>query len=186
MFKFCTLTTVINGRELKYDIETNEIWAIDGRSKKWVVKTLWEKSTGYVELDISDKTYKHHRVIYKFYNPTWDIDDGSQDNSIDHINGTKNDNQIVNLRNVTNQQNQFNTNACGCIWVECMKKWRARIRVSGKLIHLGYFDLKEDARNAYLEAKKVHHIITPIRELTVGNQFSLVPHAARDQSQMCQ
>ena len=159
---FCTLTTVINGRELKYDLETNAIWCIDGRTKKWQAKSA-TRDGEYLRMRIGNKKYKYHRIIYKFYNPDWDIEDGSQDNSIDHINGTKNDNRIVNLRNVTNQQNNWNqTKSNGCIWVERTKKWRARIRVSGKLIHLGYYDLKEDARNAYLEAKKIHHIINPI------------------------
>ena len=31
--------------------------------------------------------------------------------------------------------------------------------VNGKKIHLGLFDTKEDAHNAYLNAKKIYHII---------------------------
>ena len=31
--------------------------------------------------------------------------------------------------------------------------------VKGKNKHLGYFDLEEDARQAYLEAKKIYHTI---------------------------
>ena len=165
MFKFCTLTTVINGRELKYNIETNEIWGQNYKfkDKRWEVKSS-SRSRGYLCMTIGSNKYALHRVIYKFYNPDWDIEDGSHDNSIDHINGHIDDNRIANLRNLTHQQNAFNrTKAKGYCWDKRMKKWTAQICVSLRVIHLGYFDLEEDARNAYLEAKKVHHIITPIR-----------------------
>jgi hypothetical protein len=166
MFKFCTLTTVINGRELKYDIETNEIWGqnYNRRGRPREVK-LVSRVGEYLCMRIGNKKYLHHRVIYKFYNPNWDIDDSSTDNSIDHINGTTNDNRIANLRNVTNQQNGFNqTRAKGYYWDKGANKWRAYIKLNGKTIYLGLYDLEEDAHNTYLKAKKVHHIITPIRE----------------------
>jgi hypothetical protein len=160
---FCTLTTVINGRELKYDIETGLIWCANKTSGKWKVKPSY-KNNEYRRLTVGRKNYYIHRVIYKFYNPEWNIDDASvQNNSIDHINGTKTDNYITNLRNLTNQQNHFNqTNAKGYYWCVNSNKWKAAICLNGKNIHLGMFNLEEDARNAYLEAKKVYHIITPI------------------------
>ena len=162
MFKFCTLTTTINNRELKYDIETNEIWCANKRSGKWTVRKI-SNHVEYLKIRIGNKVYLHHRVIYKFYNPEWNIEDGSTDNSIDHKNGKTTDNHIANLRNVTHQQNHWNyTKAIGICWVESLKKWKAQICVNRKKINLGYFDLKEDARNAYLEAKKIYHNITPI------------------------
>ena len=161
MFQFCTLTAVINGRELKYDIETNEIWGqnYSFKDKRWEVKS-GSRNGGYLCMSIGNKLYLYHRIIYKFYNPTWDIDNCSNNNSIDHINGTTTDNCITNLRNVTHQQNQWNqTKAKGYYRDKSKKKWVAQIKLNRKKIHLGYFDLEEDARNAYLEAKKVHHII---------------------------
>ena len=158
--KFCT----INERELKYDIETNEIWGQNYkfRCRPWEVKSSC-KNGDYLCMRIGSKMYQHHRVIYKFYNPNWNIEDGSRDNSIDHINGHRDDNRIENLRNLTNQQNCFNqTKAKGYSWDKKSKKWRAHIHLNAEQIHLGLFDLEEDARNAYLEAKKVYHIITPI------------------------
>ena len=160
---FCTLSTVINGRELKYDIETKLIWCVHGKTKKWAVRKISRQGDGYLCMTIGSKTYQHHRIIYKFYNPNWNIEDGSTNNSIDHINGTKTDNCIANLRNVTNQKNQWNrTKAKGYTWNKARKKWKAQIKLNNKLFHLGLYDLEEDARNAYLEAKKVLHIITPI------------------------
>ncbi len=78
---------------------------------------------------------------------------------IDHINRVKNDNRIINLREVTQQENNFNTNAKGYSWHKRQKKWQASIRKDYKVIHLGCFEIEEEARNAYLEAKKIYHII---------------------------
>ena len=163
-WNFCTLSTIINGRELKYDLETKLIWGQNYKfkDKRWEVKS-GSRAGDYLCMTIGNKKYQYHRLIYKFYNPSWDIEDGSKDNAIDHINGTKTDNCITNLRNVTQQQNNWNqTKAKGYYWYERLKKWVAQICVSRKVIHLGLFDLEAEARNAYLEAKKIHHIINPI------------------------
>ena len=161
MFQFCTLSTTINGRELRYDIESGEIWGqnYNLRYRPWAVKSA-STSHDYLEMKIGSKNYRLHRIIYKFYNPNWDIDDGSTNNSIDHINGHTDDNRIANLRNVTHQQNQWNqAKAKGYHWDKRRKKWFTQIQLNGNHIFLGYFDLEEDARNAYLEAKEVYHII---------------------------
>jgi hypothetical protein len=47
----------------------------------------------------------------------------------------------------------------GYSWHKGHKKWIASIRTNKKLIHLGYFNLKEEARNAYLNAKLIYHIM---------------------------
>jgi hypothetical protein len=78
---------------------------------------------------------------------------------LDHINQNRQDNRISNLRMVTNQQNSFNTNAKGYYWHKKNKKWRSKIHVNGKRIYLGYFNTEIEARQSYLEAKKIHHII---------------------------
>ena len=154
------LSTTINGRKLRLNLRSGEIWGIDGRTKKWEVKSVF-KHGNYLGMSIGNKKYKFHRVIYKIWNPDWNIDDGSiKNNSIDHINGHTDNNQITNLRNVTNQQNCWNhTKAKGYCWDKRRKKWHAQIQLNGKKLFLGYFVLEEDAKNAYLEAKKIYHII---------------------------
>ena len=98
--------------------------------------------------------------MYKIYNPAWDIEDISTNNFIDHLDGNTFNNNIDNLQKKTNQQNQWNQlNAKGYSWVKKDKKYRARICVNNKYIHLGYFDNETDAHNAYLEAKKIYHKI---------------------------
>lgn len=68
-------------------------------------------------------------------------------------------NQKHNLRIVTHQQNGFNRNAKGCYFIKRNKKWRAKIMLNSKRIHLGYFKTESEARQAYLKAKEIYHII---------------------------
>jgi hypothetical protein len=83
----------------------------------------------------------------------------------DHINRDKCDNRRTNLRPATHGQNQCNrdkqrNNTSGYIGVNrCRrtKKWRASIRVNGKLKQLGYFTDKEEARRVRDEAAKKHY-----------------------------
>jgi len=79
---------------------------------------------------------------------------------VDHIDGNGLNNTRPNLRLATNAQNSANSrkNANntsgfkGVCWYEQPGKWRACIKVSGKLIHLGYFTSKDDAHAAYCTA----------------------------------
>jgi hypothetical protein len=117
-----------------------------------------------IQFNIDKKSHKMmlHRVIYYVHNQDWDIYDNSRDNCIDHIRHTAGeplDNSITNLRVVTNHQNTFNTNAKGYFWDKLTKKWRAKIHINGRTINLGLFSIESDARDAYLKAKNIYHII---------------------------
>lgn len=58
------------------------------------------------------------------------------------------------------KQNKWNSkNSKGYHWHKPNKKYVAQIRLNGELIHLGYFYTAEEARNAYLKAKKIYHKI---------------------------
>ena len=84
---------------------------------------------------------------------------------IDHINGDKLDNRIENLRSATVGQNQHNrktnTNNTsgykGVCWDKAMKKWRARIKLEDKSIHLGYFTNAEEADKVVRAAREELH-----------------------------
>ena len=110
--------------------------------------------TGYERILIDKRLSLSHRLIYIMHEG--DIPEGLV---IDHKNGIRNDNRIDNLRVVTRQQNQFNTNAKGYYWNKVNKKWQAGICVNYKIKYLGAFDKEEDARQAYLVAKEKYHII---------------------------
>jgi len=114
---------------------------------------------GYVVVCINGKSYYIHRLIYlmKFGY----IDEKLQ---IDHIDGNKENNNIENLRQLTNQLNHFNrTTAKGYYWNKDRKKWRAGIRLYGKLKCLGYHKEESEAKKAYENAKKEYHIIEQSR-----------------------
>ena len=79
---------------------------------------------------------------------------------IDHINGIRDDNRIINLRSVTSQENKFNNSkAKGYYFFKSRNNWRARIKLNGIDIHLEYYNSEIEARNAYLKAKEKYHII---------------------------
>ena len=74
---------------------------------------------------------------------------------VDHINRNRLDNRKENLRFVTSTQNNINMGVCkintsgykGVNWDKRRQKWRARIKLHRKEIHLGYFETKEEAVN---------------------------------------
>ena len=119
-----------------------------------------DKKSGYQKYTvyIGGKNYNLSRVVYNAHNPEWDITD-IKNNEIDHININSLDNRIENLRILTHRQNSFNKRAKGYIWRKDLNKWSSRIMIDDKTISLGVFAEEADARNAYLEAKSLYHII---------------------------
>lgn len=82
---------------------------------------------------------------------------------IDHINHYRIDNRIENLRLVSANENGKNQSYCkanksgfnGVSWHSVAKKWRARLKVEGKEIHIGLFDSPELASMA-IEREKIN------------------------------
>jgi len=112
------------------------------------------QNTGYRAISVKGKLYLSHRLVYIYHNG-----EIADDLHIDHIDRTRSNNNIENLRLVTRQENQWNLPGKGFHLHKPNNKFRAQIRVSGKRIHLGLFDTAEEARKAYLEAKKEFHKI---------------------------
>ena len=117
-------------------------------------------TTGYFSINLwfqgKLKWYKLHRIVAHAYLGL-DIENPKQ--MIDHIDRNILNNNVSNLRIVTCQQNQFNTNAKGYYWAKREKKWISYIMLNYKKIYIGCFDKEEDARQAYLDAKLIHHLI---------------------------
>ena len=146
---------IMYARAHRNGVETNT-------GRIWKEVKFTKPTTGYchcgIALDGVNRNFYQHRLIYYAHNQDWDIWDTSPDNSIDHINGKRDDNSIENLRPVTHQQNMWNTNAKGYSWDKNAGKWKARIMLDGKLIHIGCFETEEDAHNAYIKRKSELHI----------------------------
>ena len=134
---------------ITYNEESGKIYGIRGGEIK-------PRKDGYVIVGVrgGQNEYKvlgHQLAYYCKYGRVVDC--------IDHINGIRSDNRIENLREVTNQQNQFNTKAKGYHFNKRVNKFQSQIMLNRKNIHLGYFNTEQEARQSYLEAKEKYHII---------------------------
>jgi len=114
--------------------------------------------TGYRLVNLLNSKYLGHRAAWLHHYGAW------PDGIIDHINGDKSDNRIANLRDVSHQVNNENRrhkshqNKAGFMGVLIANgRYRARILVNRKGIHLGMFDTPEEANEAYIEAKRIYH-----------------------------
>jgi hypothetical protein len=85
---------------------------------------------------------------------------------VDHINGNTLDNRKCNLRIVTNAQNIMNSKKCdkkvsskykGVHWHNQSQKFRVKITLNKKEIHLGYYNNEIDGAKAYNEAALKYH-----------------------------
>lgn len=155
------LETTVNSTRVK--LEDGEIFSFIQRSRekerRWFrLKGTINKSTGYRHVVINRKYIAVHRIMYKLHNPEWDITNSSSSNYIDHIDRNKLNNNIENLRVVTHQQNQWNRNCKGYYLRKDTQKYQAQIKVNSGIKYIGTFLVEEDAKNAYLEAKKKYHV----------------------------
>lgn len=109
---------------------------------------------------INNKGYPHGSIMAHRYNAhvvIWAITHGAwPSGQIDHINGVKTDNRLVNLRHVSAAENQRNmkrpiNNTSGIVgvgWCAGKRKWRASINVNDRTRHIGYFSDIADAATA--------------------------------------
>lgn len=113
---------------------------------------------GYIEVNLSGKKIKAHRLIYLLHY-------GYMPNEIDHADGNKSNNRIENLREATRSQNQHNQTARknntsgvkGVVWNKAKQKWDAQITVNRKKLNLGRYDSLDAAMAAVVIARNEHH-----------------------------
>lgn len=113
---------------------------------------------GYQQIKIDRKLYQAHRLAWCYVYGSW------PPHMIDHINGIKHDNRVINLRLATNQENQQNRRTpqggnpyIGVSWHKGRQLWQSQIRVQGKPTHLGYFGSAEEAFAMYTNVKRREH-----------------------------
>ena len=115
---------------------------------------------GYRLIRIDGQQYHAHRLAWLYMTGAWPV------HGIDHINGERDQNQFINLRDVPPQYNAQNkrrpaknnvSGYLGVSWYSRGKCWRAGIRVNGKGYHLGYFNDPAKAHQVYLAAKREQH-----------------------------
>lgn len=120
---------------------------------------------GYMRMQISGKQKGVHRIIWEHVHGA--IPEGQE---VDHVNGIRHDNRIVNLRLVTHRQNlqnrhhaQSNSKSlCKGVWLDNISgKWRTDIRHMGVSYHIGRFTTIEEAQAAYAGAAALLHTHNP-------------------------
>ena len=139
---------------LDYDLETGVFtWkkrpssrAAVG-SQAGVIQTL-----GYRQITLrGQREYAHRLAWYFVYGEMPAME-------IDHVNRSRDDNRIANLRLCTHSQNcQNKAGIVGASFDKRREHWVSEIHAKGKKFHLGSFDSKDKARAAYQSAKIVHH-----------------------------
>jgi hypothetical protein len=117
----------------KYTSKTNKIGGIDGH--------------GYIHIGVYGNQYKAHQLAWLYHYGE------HQKGQIDHINCNRQDNRIENLRDVDATINALNRSSAKGVY-KYFNKYRARIKINGKNLHLGLFDSENQATQVYLNAKK--------------------------------
>ena len=146
---------------LHYDPDTGNLMWVKGASGRISLNTPLRSlnSSGYIVVKFQQVLYQAHRVA-------WFIHTGTQpSDELDHINGIKHDNRIVNLREATRNENRHNipkrsnntSGYKGVNWNKPVGKWQARIMVNKVNRNLGHFDNVEEAYAAYCKAAKELH-----------------------------
>lgn len=144
--------------ELDYDESTGVFTRKSGKTKGKVAGSMHHE--GYIRICLLGRYESAHRLAWLF------VHKQMPSMSIDHINGNKSDNRICNLRIATARQNSQNrvrptkankSGFLGVCWVKAKKKFKAQIVISGKDKQIGLFNSPEEAHQAYLEAKRIHH-----------------------------
>ena len=130
---------------------------------------------GYRTIHIDGVPHLAHRLAWLYVkgeHPTGEID---------HKNGMRTDNRIVNLRDSPPPKNRWNVvrrNASGAVGVYRRgAKWRARIVVNGRQIELGIYDSKQEAAAAYICAARLlrGEFLRNARVRKGGPRFVLAP-----------
>lgn len=146
---------------LSYNADTGVFhWKVNrGRMAKAGDQAGTLKPNGYVEIQVSGKIYKAHRLAWFMAHDRW------PDDCIDHINRRTADNRIVNLRECSRSENLCNskrhanntTGFKGVSYQKADKIYVAIIRKNGKRTYLGSFKTAEDAVAVVREARKQLH-----------------------------
>ena len=103
-------------------------------------------SDGYKAISINNVKYKAHRLAFLYFH-------GVLPKYIDHIDQSKVNNRVANLRGVTHKQNLRNmrkkknntSGTTGVYWRKDISKWSAQIMVDNVCIPLGLSDDKNIA-----------------------------------------
>jgi hypothetical protein len=144
----------------RYDAETGKLYWLPRPSDPRWNRVFAEKEAGgidgkgYVRIRTEGNNWNAHRVVWKL---VYD----EEPEFVDHINGDRADNRLVNLRSVTQTENARNTKVkrhntsgvSGVHWRTKDRRWAATIHDSGVLVRLGQYREFADAVAARKKAE---------------------------------
>ena len=145
-------------RELMHYEPTTGVfrWRVQGgrgisRHRPGTVAGCTDRTSGYRQFLIDRYRYRAHRLAWLYVTGAWPHD------QIDHINRDRSDNRFINLREATQEQNNWNAglsihNTSGFKGVSKDRRsgrWEAHISLGNRKKFLGYFDRPEHAANAH-------------------------------------
>jgi hypothetical protein len=132
---------------LKYNPNTGVITWVNKRKTEVNEKPAGHLSfNGYLQIGFKGKLYYGHRLAWYLHYGAW------PKNHIDHINGIRNDNRIINLRDVTSKDNNFNKKSHRDKTVKhysfdkSKKVWEVYRHENNKKFRFGYFKTEKLAR----------------------------------------
>lgn len=128
---------------LRYEPKTGKLFWLKNQK---IAGTLHKD--GYIQIKIDGIFYQAHRLAYMIYNKNILID------KIDHVDGNRSNNIILNLRECSSSENNYNRKMMsnntsgikGICWCKREQKWEAKININFKNKFLGYFSNIEDAK----------------------------------------
>lgn len=114
---------------------------------------------GYYRVSLFSERHLAHRLAWLYVYGEWPKFE------IDHLDGDRANNRIVNLRDVPasiNSQNKHKArvdNRSGLLGVTTFGdgRFRASLYIKGKRVHIGMYQTPEAAHEAYLDAKRKIH-----------------------------
>lgn len=136
---------------LEYNPETGIFTWIKNKGRRKSGKVAGKVEKGYVSIKFDYKDYRAHRLAW-FY-----VYKEFPSGALDHINRNKEDNRISNLRETSSIANCQNKDSKGYVFHKASNKWMARIMINYKDVYLGIFKTEEEAREAYVKAKRKYH-----------------------------
>jgi hypothetical protein len=140
---------------LDYDARTGEFYWLNTKGRAKAGKRAGGTDAyGYRVIRVDGVLYKAHRLAWLWCYGRW------PDGLLDHIDRTKNNNSIENLREVSQSENMHNANkrsksgVPGVRWREERRRWVAQIRVGYRNHVIGSFATKNEAIAARRAAER--------------------------------
>lgn len=118
----------------------------------------YKNKDGYLVIEIDNKCYPIHRLIFMMFY-------GYFPSEIDHIDNNKLNNKIKNLRQATRSENCLNrlkrsdntSGVKGVYWHKNLKKWQVSLSVNKNPKYFGLFNDFELAELVSIEARNKYH-----------------------------